>query len=63
MYLIQMQDSTINGISLKESILPLYADVSSMEEYCSKYVDKMGIDAEGPFVNIGLLLLALQCKG
>ena len=35
----------------------------TMEEYCSKYVEKMGVDAEGPFVDIGLLLLALHCRG
>lgn len=32
-----------------------------MEQYCEKYVLKMGVDAEGPFVNLGVLLLAFNC--
>lgn len=34
-----------------------------MEEYCGKYCLTMGTDAEGPFVNLGLLMLALNCTG
>lgn len=34
-----------------------------MEEYCDKYCLTMGVAAEGPFVDLGLLLLALDCTG
>ncbi len=34
-----------------------------MNDYCHRYVEKMGEDAEGPFVELGLLFIALQCFG
>ena len=34
-----------------------------MEEYCARYVDLMGEDAEGPLVYLGVLLTSLDCSG
>ncbi len=34
-----------------------------MDEYCANYVDMMGVDAEGVFVDTGLLFIALGCFG
>jgi hypothetical protein len=36
---------------------------SNMEEYCASYVDLMGKDVEGPFVQLGVLLKSLDCWG
>lgn len=34
-----------------------------MDEYCEKYVQPMGVDAEGAFVFVGVLMRVLQCHG
>ena len=34
-----------------------------MRTYCSEYVDRMGVDAEGPFVYLGVIFIALRCYG
>ena len=36
--------------------------ISDLDEYCSKYVEAMGIDAEGLIVDIGILPSALRCR-
>jgi hypothetical protein len=33
-----------------------------MRDYCKQYVTKMGVDAEGPFIELGLLPLTLGCR-
>ena len=34
-----------------------------MRAYCAEYVDRMGVDAEGPFVYLGVIFIALRCFG
>lgn len=34
-----------------------------MHEYCARYVESMGEDAEGPLVDFGILLKSLNCWG
>lgn len=62
-YLIQNQKLEISGISIADAILPSFPDISNMEEYCARYVDCMGEDAEGPLVYLGVLLKSLDCWG
>jgi ubiquitin thioesterase protein OTUB1 len=59
----QDQDMTGSGLSIKDAILPSHPECSSMEEYCRRYVDAMGEDAQGAFVYLGLLQSSLQCAG
>lgn len=51
-----------SGITIKDSILPLYPAHCSVLEYCKEGVYRMGQDAEGPLVDMGVLLMALECK-
>eukprot|EP00607_Mallomonas_marina_P009645 CAMPEP_0182419612 /NCGR_PEP_ID=MMETSP1167-20130531/4026_1 /TAXON_ID=2988 /ORGANISM="Mallomonas Sp, Strain CCMP3275" /LENGTH=781 /DNA_ID=CAMNT_0024594623 /DNA_START=457 /DNA_END=2803 /DNA_ORIENTATION=- len=62
-YLLLHQDKEMNGLKVRDAILPSYSDVSDMGSYCSKYVEAMGVDAEGPLVSGGLLFEALGCTG
>lgn len=54
---------------LSQLLIPiLYSNIniikySSLEEYLDTYILKMDVSAEGPFVDLGLLLKALRCKG
>ena len=54
-YLIEHQDDIINGMVLKDSILWTYNDCASVKDFCNKYVLPMGMCAEGPFVERGIL--------
>ena len=62
-YLVQHQTKELNGLSIRDAILPSYPDVRNMTDYCTKYVETMGADAEGVVVSAGILLSALQCTG
>lgn len=62
-YIMNNQTLDLNGISLRDAILPSCPDVQGMAQYCHKYVNLMGRDAEGPLVEGGLLLAALSCNG
>ena len=33
-----------------------------IEEYCAKFINPLGVDAEGPVVELGILPLCLGCK-
>jgi hypothetical protein len=35
----------------------------TLEAYCEEYVMRMGVDAEGPLVDMGILFSLLQSKG
>ena len=41
--------------------MSLYEDTPTMEEYVDKYVNKMGEDAEGPYIELGILPNILRC--
>ena len=62
-FLKRHQDHDMHGLSIKDAILPTYPDCSTIEDYCRKYVDVMGEDAEGAFVYMGLLQSSLNCSG
>lgn len=36
---------------------------SDLDDYLATYVADMDVSAEGPFVELGLLMKALQCNG
>lgn len=54
-FLIRNESRDINGISIKDAILPSYPQANTMEDYCKIYVDAMGVDAEGLLVDTGKL--------
>jgi hypothetical protein len=63
-YLVTKEDDEMeNGLDLKSCILSVYEDVTDMEAYCNKYVRRMGEDAEGAFLELGLLpsILRTSC--
>jgi hypothetical protein len=62
-YILDHQEENLHGITLKEAILPSYPTCRSLEEYCEEYVLRMGIDAEGPLVDMGILFSLLHSKG
>lgn len=53
----------LNGISVEKAILASHDDCHDIHTYCRKYVQRMDIDAEGLFVEMGLLLSCLNCSG
>jgi len=63
---LSSQDTVLkNGLTLKDTILPSYEEddeVVDMKSFCTKFVDAMGVDAEGPFVELGILPHLLKCK-
>jgi hypothetical protein len=63
-YLITNKEKVMeNGLSLSLCILCAYEDVQNMEDYCDKYVRQMGEDAEGAYLQLGILpsLLRTSC--
>eukprot|EP01041_Mallomonas_annulata_P004708 gene4708-9330_t len=62
-YLLSNPNQEMNGLSVKDAILPSYPDIDGLAQYCHKYVNTMGTDAEGPLVDGGILLTALSCNG
>jgi len=62
-YLVTSEDELYNDLPLKVCILSVNEDVQDMEAYCDKYVRRMGEDAEGAFLELGLLpgLLRMGC--
>jgi hypothetical protein len=62
-YIVEHQEDDANGISLREAILISYPDLPTIEEYCKEYVNRLGEDAQGPLVQMGLLLRTLSCHG
>jgi ubiquitin thioesterase protein OTUB1 len=64
-FLKRHQDRDINdsGLAIKDAILPSHIDCQTIEDYCRKYVDVMGEDAQGAFVDMGLLQSSLHCSG
>ena len=62
-YLVNNEDVLYNELPLKVCILSVNEDVQSMQAYCDKYVRRMGEDAEGAFLELGLLpsLLRMGC--
>lgn len=62
-YLTEHGSDDFNGISLVDAILPFYSDVTSISEYCTNYVEMMGVDAEGPLVSEGILLSIFGAAG
>jgi len=61
-YLLCHQHDDLNGISLVDSILPSYPGISTMQMYCDEWVLRMGVDAEGPLVDLGVLFTLLLCN-
>jgi hypothetical protein len=62
-FLLQNRLTEVNGITLEDAILPSFPECKSMKDYCLRYVDSMGVDAEGPFVHLGVMFTALRCYG
>jgi len=62
-YLVTSEDELYNDLPLKVCILSVNEDVQDMSAYCDKYVRRMGEDAEGAFLELGLLpsLLRMGC--
>lgn len=62
-YLVTNEDELYNDLPLKVCILSVNEDVTDMSAYCDKYVRRMGEDAEGAFLELGLLpsLLRMGC--
>jgi len=64
-YLMENQaKDLLPGFPLRDAILPSYGDChDDMSVFCRKYVTEMGIDAEGAFIELGILpsLLGCQC--
>jgi hypothetical protein len=55
------QELDCNGLSLNDALLLVYSDVTSISEFCMKYVMPRDVCAEGAHVNAGLLPSALGC--
>lgn len=62
-YIINNSDLDVNGITLADAILCTYSDVSDLSAYCKQYIDRMGVDAEGPVIDLGLLFQLFHTKG
>jgi hypothetical protein len=62
-FLQQNKFAEVNGIVLEDAILPSFPECKTMKDYCLRYVDCMGVDAEGPFVYLGVIFVALRCYG
>lgn len=62
MYLIENQDTvTDGGLSLKDTFIEADEGID-MATYCDKYINEMGRDAEGPYIELGILPSLLQCR-
>ena len=57
------ESASYNGLTVRDSILALWADVRSVSDYCAKYVHPLGVDAEGTLADLGLLFRALGVRG
>lgn len=62
-FILKNLDMDVNGITLVKSIMISYPRYRSIQEYCDEEIDKMGKDAEGPHVHLGLLLKLLHIDG
>lgn len=65
-FLLMNKSHEVNdGMSLENLIKSFYEDqsVNSMQEYCDRFILKLGEDAEGVPVDLGLLMTALGCDG
>ena len=63
-YLIGNQDQVMdNGLSLKVCLMACegYED-ADMETYCNTFINQMGRDAEGPYIELGILPNLLDCR-
>ena len=60
-FLLNNTQFEVHGLSVTDAIMASYP-VGSIEEYCSLYIDAMGVDAEGLTVDAGLLPSALNCS-
>jgi ubiquitin thioesterase protein OTUB1 len=60
--LMENQDVTMNGLTLRDAVLATYYDVRDMTGFCREYVLKMGVCAEGSHIDLGLLPRVLGCE-
>ena len=63
LFLLHNEGAVYNGITIRDTILALWEDCSSVREYCAKYVYPLGVDAEGTLADLGVLFQALGCRG
>lgn len=62
-YLESNQDLEMNGLPLRDAILLFHEELNgSMTAYCQQYVTKLGVDAEGAFLELEILPRSLNCK-
>jgi hypothetical protein len=61
-YLIENQDKmTDGGLSLKDALVE-GDEGMDLVAYCEKHINEMGRDAEGPYIELGILPSLLRCK-
>lgn len=62
MYLIENQATvTEGGLSLKDTFIEADEGMD-MATYCDMHINEMGRDAEGPYIELGILPSLLQCR-
>ena len=63
-HLIENQDQVMdNGLSLKVCLVASEGDEDAdMETYCNTFINQMGRDAEGPYIELGILPNLLLCR-
>ncbi len=63
-YLIENQDQVMdNGLSLQVCLMASEGDEDvDMETYCNAFINQMGRDAEGPYIELGILPNLLHCR-
>lgn len=59
---VDYKNHLFNGLALEEIITTTYS-VRSMEKYCELFIFNNGEDAEGPIVDLGILIHILNCDG
>jgi hypothetical protein len=62
-FLKENQEREFNGLLLRDALLIMFPDCSDIDDYCRSYIEKMGEDAQGPFVQLGILQSSLNCSG
>jgi hypothetical protein len=62
-FILDHASDQFNGIELQVAIMASHSEVLSLQDYVREYIFQLGVDAEGSFLQLGVLFSALACHG